>query len=99
MANSCCGASCRQSAAQGALPILFACTSQDVEPGAYYGPQGCFELKNGVGLALVPKAAEDTQVAKKLWDLSSKLVNLSWPTEGIYAIGVKEYGEMLEIEL
>ncbi|MEX3630190.1 MAG: hypothetical protein VB138_12715 [Burkholderia sp.] len=38
-----------QSAAEGALPTLFAGTSPDARPGAYYGPQHPFELRGPVG--------------------------------------------------
>ena len=49
------GALFSHSAAKGALPILFAATSQGVYPGSYYGPKGAFELAGPAGEAGVGK--------------------------------------------
>jgi len=68
-----------QNAYEGALPILFAATAEDVEPGAYYGPQSCNETRGNIGLAKIPKAALDEGNRNKLWELSSTLTNLDWP--------------------
>jgi NAD(P)-dependent dehydrogenase (short-subunit alcohol dehydrogenase family) len=68
-----------QSAAEGALPTLFAATSPDAQPAAYYGPQGLFELKGPVGEARIGKEAQDLHVAERLWTLSEKLTGVTWP--------------------
>jgi NAD(P)-dependent dehydrogenase (short-subunit alcohol dehydrogenase family) len=67
------------SAAEGALPSLYAATSPDATPGGYYGPQGMTELKGPPGPAKLHADAKDAEVAKKLWDVSTTLTNVSWP--------------------
>ncbi|UVK51855.1 SDR family oxidoreductase [Mesorhizobium sp. AR02] len=69
-----------QSAAEGALPTLFAATAPDAKPGGYYGPQGPFELKGAVGEARIGKHARDTAVAARLWDVSQELTGVRWPS-------------------
>ncbi|WP_413990362.1 SDR family oxidoreductase [Labrys okinawensis] len=69
-----------QSAADGALPTLFAATSPDAKPGGYYGPQNMFELKGPVGEARIGKEAQDRALAARLWSLSEKLTGVIWPT-------------------
>lgn len=89
-----------QSAAHGALPILYAATSDDVQPSAYYGPRDCFELRGRVGSVYVPKLALDQDMAKKLWDVSAKLTKASWP-DSLIAVGAEDAesgaGEKLKI--
>ena len=68
-----------QSAAEGALPTLFAATSPDAKPAAYYGPQGIFELKGQVGTAKVGAEARDTAVGMRLWSVAERLTGFSWP--------------------
>lgn len=67
------------SAADGALPTLFAATAADARPGAYYGPNGWFELKGAVGVAQISKGALDEAVAARLWDVSEALTQAQWP--------------------
>ncbi|QKD02932.1 oxidoreductase [Mesorhizobium loti] len=68
-----------QSAAEGALPTLFAATAPDAKPGGYYGPQGLFEMKGAVGEARIGKRAQDNAVAARLWDVSQDLTGVRWP--------------------
>jgi len=68
-----------QSAADGALPTLFAATSPDAKPAGYYGPQDFFEMRGPVGVARVGPQAQDKAVAARLWDLSERLVGVRWP--------------------
>ncbi len=68
-----------QSAAEGALPTLFAATSPDAKPAGYYGPQNMFELKGPVGEAKIGKEARDKNLASRLWILSEKLTGVTWP--------------------
>lgn len=65
-----------QSAADGALPTLFAATSSDAKGGAYYGPSRLFELKGPPGTAKIAARALDERVAKQLWEVSGNLVGL-----------------------
>lgn len=55
-------------AAEGALPTLYAATSSDAEDGGYYGPQGFEEMRGEhVGPAKVANQARDKMVATELW--------------------------------
>ncbi len=63
-----------QPAAQGALPTLFAATSPDARPGGYYGPDALSETRGHPAPAKVPAAATDQGVARRLWELSDKMV-------------------------
>jgi len=63
-----------QPAAQGALPTLFAATSADAEPGGYYGPDALGETRGYPAPARVPRAALDEVVARRLWEVSDKLI-------------------------
>jgi NAD(P)-dependent dehydrogenase (short-subunit alcohol dehydrogenase family) len=62
-----------QPAAQGALPTLFAATSPDAIPGAYYGPDKLSETRGFPALAKVPVQAENTAHAARLWAESERL--------------------------
>ena len=60
------------SAADGARPILFAATSPEAKPGAYYGPGGFGELRGAPAPALIMPQARDAAAAARLWDVSEK---------------------------
>jgi NAD(P)-dependent dehydrogenase (short-subunit alcohol dehydrogenase family) len=66
-----------QSAAEGALPTLFAATSTTAKPCGYYGPCGIYELKGPVTEAFIATHAKDTKVAARLWDMSAELTQVS----------------------
>ncbi len=68
-----------QEVAQGILPALFAATSPDATPGAYYGPKGLLELTGAPGLSSIPKAALSADDAERLWNVSEKLTGVSYP--------------------
>lgn len=65
-----------QSAARGALPILYAATAPDARGGAYYGPQGLREMWGPPGPARIMPLALNTAVAARLWDVSLELAGL-----------------------
>ena len=67
------------SAAEGALPTLFAATSPDAHGGEYFGPNGFYELKGAPRRAHVAAQAKDAEVAAKLWKVSCELTSTSWP--------------------
>ena len=67
------------SAADGALPTLFAATSPEAEPKGYYGPNGFYELKGPVAPAQLFPQAKDESVARKLWEVSERLTGVTWP--------------------
>ena len=66
------------SAADGARPILFAATSPEARPGAYYGPGGIGELRGAPTAALIMPQARDAAAAARLWDVSEKLAGTSF---------------------
>jgi NAD(P)-dependent dehydrogenase (short-subunit alcohol dehydrogenase family) len=66
------------SATDGARPILFAATSPQAKPGAYYGPGGIGELRGAPAPALIMPQARDAATAARLWDVSEKLTGTSF---------------------
>ena len=66
------------SAAEGALPTLFAATAPDAHGGAYYGPDWFYELKGPPKFAKVTPQAQDQKVATKLWEISERLTGVSF---------------------
>ena len=67
-----------QSAAEGALPTLFAATSAEAKPAGYYGPNGFYELKGPPVPAKVMPQAKDAAVAARLWDVSAALTGVAF---------------------
>ena len=67
-----------QPAAQGALPTLFAATSPDARGGKYYGPDRLSETRGHPGEAVIPAAALDTRVARRLWEVSENLAKVDF---------------------
>jgi len=65
------------SAADGAIPTIFAATSPDARGGGYYGPQGFKEMRGGdVGPADVAKAAQDVAAQERLWGVCAELTGV-----------------------
>jgi NAD(P)-dependent dehydrogenase (short-subunit alcohol dehydrogenase family) len=62
----------------GALPMLYAALA-DVPPGSYSGPGGFLEWRGAPKLVQPTAAAQDMQVAARLWDVSERLTGVSWP--------------------
>ena len=71
-----------QPAAQGALPTLYAATSPQVTPGAYYGPDRFNETRGYPRLAKQPPQAGDMAVAARLWDVSEQLTGVRFGQTG-----------------
>jgi NAD(P)-dependent dehydrogenase (short-subunit alcohol dehydrogenase family) len=67
-----------QSAAEGALPTLFAATAPEAEPAGYYGPNWFYELKGPPVPAKIMSQAKDVAVAARLWDVSAALTGVSF---------------------
>ncbi len=65
-----------QSAAEGALPTLFAATSPDARGGGYYGPTRMFEMKGPPGPARIARQAQDAGAAARLWEVSERLTGI-----------------------
>ena len=70
-----------QSAADGALPALFAATSEEALPGGFYGPGGPFELTGPPVAAILSEQAQDEAIARHLWQVSEQLTGVKSPTE------------------
>jgi hypothetical protein len=70
-----------QSAADGALPQLFAATAPDARPGGYYGPANMGEYKGPVTTAKPPQPALDVAAAGRLWAASQQLTHLPFSTD------------------
>ncbi|MGY8682986.1 SDR family oxidoreductase [Bradyrhizobium sp. UFLA05-153] len=67
-----------QSAAEGALPTLFAASSPAAQAGGYYGPNGFYELKGAPAPAKIMPQAMDLASAAMLWDASATLTGISF---------------------
>jgi NAD(P)-dependent dehydrogenase (short-subunit alcohol dehydrogenase family) len=66
------------SAADGAVPTLFAATSPEAESGGYYGPQRFFEMGGGnAGPAIIAERARDPAVAARLWNECERLTGVT----------------------
>ena len=74
------GPAVSQSAADGALPTLFAATAPNAKNAGYYGPKGLFELKGAVGEALISAQAQNRTLASRLWTASEQLTGVTYPT-------------------
>ncbi len=66
------------SAAQGALPTLYAATAGQAQGGAYYGPTGEEEKRGPLGRATVPPVAQDTEAAARLWTIAEQLTGVNY---------------------
>jgi NAD(P)-dependent dehydrogenase (short-subunit alcohol dehydrogenase family) len=72
-----------QSAARGALPLLFAATAPQAVAGGYYGPNGFRELKGAVGSARIMPQAWNTAVAARLWEVSAALTGVTFGADTV----------------
>jgi NAD(P)-dependent dehydrogenase (short-subunit alcohol dehydrogenase family) len=66
------------SAAEGALPTMFAAASLEAKPSGYYGPNWFYELKGPPVPAKIMPRAKDPAVAARLWDVSAALTGVSF---------------------
>lgn len=67
-----------QSAAQGALPILYAATASEAEGGGFYGPDGFGEFWGNPQAAWRAPQANSREAARKLWQVSERLTHVSY---------------------
>jgi len=67
-----------QSAAQGALPTLYAATAPEVKGGAYYGPDGVGEMRGYPAEARSSRTARDPRVARRLWATSEGMSGVGY---------------------
>ena len=62
-----------QSAAQGALPQLFALTAPQAQPGGHYGPSQLGGIKGWPKAVPMAAAARDQDLAARFWQVSEEL--------------------------
>ena len=67
-----------QSVGMGALPLLFAATVEDIPGGTYIGPDGPAEARGHPRPVSPSPAAEDAEVARRLWEVSEALTGVSF---------------------
>jgi NAD(P)-dependent dehydrogenase (short-subunit alcohol dehydrogenase family) len=67
-----------QSAAMGALPQLHAATAPGVAGGDFYGPDRLFEQRGHPRKVKAQGAAFDTEVARRLWEVSEQLTGVQY---------------------
>lgn len=63
-------------AAAGAWPALQAATAPDAAGGDYYGPTGMGEARGPSGKAKRTAAAQDPELARRLWDVSVEMTGV-----------------------
>lgn len=66
-----------QSQKKGALPSVFAATSEQAESGHYYGPHGFMEFWGMPAEAHIRRLARNPEVADRLWQMSESLTGVS----------------------
>jgi NAD(P)-dependent dehydrogenase (short-subunit alcohol dehydrogenase family) len=69
-----------QSSAQGALPSLYAATSQEVQNGDYIGPDGLFELWGHPGPTRSIAISNDEVAAGRIWEVSQQMTGITFPS-------------------
>jgi NAD(P)-dependent dehydrogenase (short-subunit alcohol dehydrogenase family) len=67
-----------QSAAMGALPIIYAATSEDVKGGHYYGPGGFGGMRGYPKKVESSKESYDEEIAERLWNISISLTKTKY---------------------
>ncbi len=70
-------------AAQGALPQLYAATAPDAQPGGYYGPDGWGERSGAPSPAVVPGRARSEADQDRLWAESEALTGVAFLTDAV----------------
>lgn len=67
-----------QSAAMGALPMLYAATAPEAEGGAYYGPGGVMNMRGTPERQASSDRSYDEETARRLWAASSDLTGVTY---------------------
>lgn len=68
-----------QSAADGALPALFAATAPEADNGEFYGPKDFGGMRGAPVRCGYRKVADDQQLRGRLWDKAADLTGVSFP--------------------
>ncbi|WIB62271.1 SDR family NAD(P)-dependent oxidoreductase [Curtobacterium sp. MCBD17_040] len=58
----------------GAVPLVHAAVGDDVRSGAYWGPDGWFQLRGGATVVPAEPHAHDRTAAARLWEASAAVV-------------------------
>jgi NAD(P)-dependent dehydrogenase (short-subunit alcohol dehydrogenase family) len=69
-----------QTAAQGAVPTLYAATDPNAQGGVYYGPTGANETAGPLGVARVLAVATDVAAAARLWATTEEITGTRFPS-------------------
>lgn len=85
-----------QSAAQGALPTLFAAAAPTAQAGGFYGPDGFLETKGFPAPAKIPARARDRTVAQQLWKETERLTGVSFAFMSNLPTSHTQRGEVYE---
>lgn len=67
-----------QSAAQGALPMLFAATHDSVAGGEYVGPGGLLDMRGHPEFQRSSDESYDRRTARRLWEVSEELTGVGF---------------------
>ncbi|WP_435361482.1 oxidoreductase [Haloarchaeobius sp. DFWS5] len=67
-----------QSAAKGALPMLYAATAYEVAGGEYYGPGGLMDMRGYPEKQHSSTRSYDQEAAARLWDVSTELTGVTY---------------------
>lgn len=67
-----------QSAADGALPQLYAATAPDVQGGEFFGPSGFLEQRGAPKRVKAAKKGYDAESAQRLWEVSEELTGVTY---------------------
>jgi NAD(P)-dependent dehydrogenase (short-subunit alcohol dehydrogenase family) len=76
-----------QSAERGALPMLMAATSEQVDGGDYVGPDGPMNMRGDPTVQASNAASRDRADARRLWQVSEELTGVTYPFPGSDAAG------------
>ncbi|WP_020648088.1 oxidoreductase [Solimonas variicoloris] len=68
-----------QSAADGALPLLYAATDPHASGGGFYGPRGLGELRGAPVRVQPARHAQDPAAQDRLWTVSEALTGVRYP--------------------
>lgn len=85
VASAALGSLFSHSAADGALPTLFAATSPLAQKAGYYGPSGFYEMNGPPVPAKIMPHAKDAAVAARLWDVSAQLTDVTFEQVSVAA--------------
>ena len=74
-----------QSAEAGALPLLFAATSDEVIGGEYVGPGGALNMRGHPTFQRSGDRSYDEETARRLWEVSEELTGVEYAFDAVAA--------------